>query len=253
MQGMIEVKEYTSGADIIAEGYARRKMLMGTPQREPSRPEPAPLPKPSLKRFSRNMQGRWYEVPREEKQEILVRYFQEGDTYASLTERVTANTEYVVTVGSIAGMRSRVKTGAFADLKFIKRNDGNAARKARAKEKARLAKEEASAAPVVEQQRIKYSADAAEHIEEIIKTMCAYYGIHQALIKGKCMRRKTSFPRYKMMWVAYAATGTSCAEIARQFGGFDRSTVVYGIERMERLLAANDPRVEELRGWLSDD
>lgn len=53
-------------------------------------------------------------------------------------------------------------------------------------------------------------------------------------------------PRQIAMYLAKKLTSRSLPEIGRRFGGFDHSTVIHAVRKIEELLAADDPFVTKL-------
>lgn len=84
----------------------------------------------------------------------------------------------------------------------------------------------------------------------IIRAMCKEYGYTYADIRSDHRRRPICFVRQKMMWVIRQRTQFSYPEIGRKFGGRDHATVIHAVNKIEALIAANDPSVEDLKGWL---
>lgn len=86
----------------------------------------------------------------------------------------------------------------------------------------------------------------------IIKEMCRVYGVSYRDICGDGRTREICFPRQKMMWVVRHRTIFSFPEIGRKFGGRDHTTVLHAVNKIDRLIASNDPSVADLKGWIND-
>ena len=86
----------------------------------------------------------------------------------------------------------------------------------------------------------------------LIKQMCAFYDVSYRDITSERQTRSTAFLRQKMMWVIKNRTPFSYPEIGRKFNR-DHTTVIHGVRKIDRLLAAGDPSVSEIARWLPDD
>jgi hypothetical protein len=86
----------------------------------------------------------------------------------------------------------------------------------------------------------------------IIKEMCREYGVSYHDICSHQRTKKICFPRQKMMWAIRHRTMFSFPEIGRKFGGRDHTTVIHAINKIDRLIASNDPSVADLKGWIND-
>ncbi|MBP5485504.1 MAG: AAA family ATPase [Alphaproteobacteria bacterium] len=89
-------------------------------------------------------------------------------------------------------------------------------------------------------------ADVAEHILAdtlkksrspiaIVKSMCEKLGVSYDAVCGTGRARALVLARQMMMVVLKNATGLSLAEIGQYVGGRDHATVMYGIDRIEKL------------------
>lgn len=86
----------------------------------------------------------------------------------------------------------------------------------------------------------------------LIKRMCEAYGVSYHDICSDHRVRKICFPRQKMMWVVRQRTAFSFPEIGRKFGGRDHTTVLHAVNKIDALIASNDPSVTDLKGWFND-
>lgn len=84
----------------------------------------------------------------------------------------------------------------------------------------------------------------------LIKEMCAAYGYSYDEICSQRKNRPLALARQKMMWVVKQLTLFSYPEIGRKFGGRDHTTAIHAIKKIDALIAANDPSVADLKGWL---
>lgn len=84
----------------------------------------------------------------------------------------------------------------------------------------------------------------------IIREMCRHYGVTYEDI---CSQRRTDalvLVRQKIAWVLRKRTHYSYPEIGRKLGGRDHTTILHAERKIDRLIAAGDPRVAELEQWL---
>ena len=80
---------------------------------------------------------------------------------------------------------------------------------------------------------------------ESIKTTCDYYNIRQADITGASRARAVARPRQMAMYLSKALTTRSYPEIARKLGGRDHTTVLYGVRKIEELMAVDSQIAED--------
>ncbi|MCF8121733.1 MAG: chromosomal replication initiator protein DnaA, partial [Desulfarculaceae bacterium] len=88
---------------------------------------------------------------------------------------------------------------------------------------------------------------ASEHlvgVEDVLRVVAAHYGIRPADIKSARKSRDISRPRQVAMYLARRLTKASFPEIGQALGGKDHSTVVKGVQRVEKLLA-QDPELAD--------
>jgi len=62
--------------------------------------------------------------------------------------------------------------------------------------------------------------------QQIIDTVCDYFGITPEYITTKCRKREYIIPRHLCMYFLYNNTGTSLAHIGELMGGYDHTTVI---------------------------
>jgi chromosomal replication initiator protein len=70
--------------------------------------------------------------------------------------------------------------------------------------------------------------------DRVIDTVIDYYRVSREEIAGKGRRRDIVVPRQVAMYLIRSETGSSLVEIGNSLGGRDHSTIVHGIEKVER-------------------
>lgn len=83
-------------------------------------------------------------------------------------------------------------------------------------------------------------------IEDIQDIVSEHYGIRRIEMQSARKNRDVVRPRQIAMYLSKQMTARSLPEIGRKFGGRDHSTVIYGIRRIEELLAKDAFFREEL-------
>ncbi len=76
-------------------------------------------------------------------------------------------------------------------------------------------------------------------IENIQKTICNYYHLDLAELLSKKRNKQLVYPRQIAMYLCRKMTDASLPIIGDQFGGRDHTTVMHGIEKIEKELATN--------------
>lgn len=89
------------------------------------------------------------------------------------------------------------------------------------------------------------STDRKVTLDQIIKTTCEYYNIRQADITGSSRARAVARPRQMAMYLSKSLTTRSYPEIARKLGGRDHTTVLYGVRKIEELMAVDSQIAED--------
>ena len=89
------------------------------------------------------------------------------------------------------------------------------------------------------------SSDRKVTLDQIIKTTCDYYNIRQADITGTSRARAVARPRQMAMYLSKTLTSRSYPEIARKLGGRDHTTVLYGVRKIEELMAVDSQIAED--------
>jgi chromosomal replication initiator protein len=89
------------------------------------------------------------------------------------------------------------------------------------------------------------STDRKVTLDQIIKTTCEYYNIRQADITGASRARAVARPRQMAMYLSKTLTTRSYPEIARKLGGRDHTTVLYGVRKIEEMMAVDSQIAED--------
>jgi chromosomal replication initiator protein len=72
--------------------------------------------------------------------------------------------------------------------------------------------------------------------ESVITAVAAHYGVTLEAMRGRSRSKEIVGPRQMAMYLVREETGASLTEIGEQLGGRDHTTVMHGIEKIERLL-----------------
>jgi chromosomal replication initiator protein len=83
---------------------------------------------------------------------------------------------------------------------------------------------------------------------EIIKFVARHYGLKVGEIKSKSNAKPIAFPRQVAMYLCKQLTDLSYPEIGRQFNDKHHSTVMYSVDKIEQLRAANPELAKTLEG-----
>ncbi|MBU1277342.1 MAG: chromosomal replication initiator protein DnaA [Proteobacteria bacterium] len=84
-------------------------------------------------------------------------------------------------------------------------------------------------------------------VDDVLRAVAAHYGIRPADIKSSRKSRDISRPRQVAMYLARRLTNASFPDIGQALGGKDHSTVVKGVQRVEKLLAQDPELADTLR------
>ncbi|MEM6961244.1 MAG: chromosomal replication initiator protein DnaA [Myxococcota bacterium] len=82
----------------------------------------------------------------------------------------------------------------------------------------------------------KTSPDKAIGVDDIQRTVCDYFGIRMADLKGRRRHRAVSFPRALAMYVSRSRLGCSFPDLGDRFGGKDHTTVMSAYRKISRLV-----------------
>ena len=89
------------------------------------------------------------------------------------------------------------------------------------------------------------ASDRKVTMDEIIKKTCEYYRIKQGDLVGPSRARSVARPRQMAMYLCKKLTPRSLPEIARRIGGRDHTTVLYGVRKIEELIAVDSQIAED--------
>ena len=87
--------------------------------------------------------------------------------------------------------------------------------------------------------------------ELIVRTVCRYYGIEEALLQSPQRSRNISTPRQITMYLLRHLTTASYDQIAKLFCR-DRATVIHGVRQVEKELQLKDSRIDSVLQDLKD-
>jgi chromosomal replication initiator protein len=90
------------------------------------------------------------------------------------------------------------------------------------------------------------SSDRKVTIEEIQKAVAEHYNIRFADMHSQRRSRGVVRPRQIAMYLSKQLTSASYQEIGRKFGGRDHTTIMHGIQTIERLLTMEQPLSEDM-------
>ncbi len=82
-------------------------------------------------------------------------------------------------------------------------------------------------------------------VDQIQRTLCAYYNLKLNEIKSRNNSQRIAFPRQVAMFLCKQMTDCSLPEIGRRFGGKHHSTVIHAIQKIE-IRRKKDPEFERL-------
>jgi chromosomal replication initiator protein len=85
---------------------------------------------------------------------------------------------------------------------------------------------------------------------EIIKLVARHYGLKVGEIKSKSNSKQIAFPRQIAMYLCTQLTDLSYPEIGRQFNDKHHSTVMYSVDKIEQLRAANPELARTLESMI---
>jgi chromosomal replication initiator protein len=82
--------------------------------------------------------------------------------------------------------------------------------------------------------------------DQIIETVCDFYGIKPTQMKGKKRDAHLVRPRHVCMYLLKEDGGLTFAEIGNVLGGRDHTTIMHAVEKIENLLANSENTQEEI-------
>jgi chromosomal replication initiator protein len=68
----------------------------------------------------------------------------------------------------------------------------------------------------------------------VIDAVCRYYKVDARALRDKVRNKDIVLPRQVAMYLMRHKTEASLVDIGRELGGRDHSTVLYGVERIEK-------------------
>lgn len=86
------------------------------------------------------------------------------------------------------------------------------------------------------------------HSEDIISTICNYYQIKSTLLKGPKRDASLVKARQITMYLLYKELGLTYVEVGNLLGGRDHTTVMYGVEKMKKMIVENQTLSGEIMG-----
>ncbi len=85
--------------------------------------------------------------------------------------------------------------------------------------------------------------------EDILRVVTEHFGVKQSDLQSRKRTNAIAFPRQVGMYLARKVTRLSLEEIGGFFGGRDHSTVLYGVQKIEKLVS-EDPSIRDLAAEL---
>jgi len=89
------------------------------------------------------------------------------------------------------------------------------------------------------------ATDRKVTMDQIVKKICEYYNIKQGDLLGASRVRSVARPRQMAMYLCKKLTRRSLPEIARKIGGRDHTTILYGVRKIEELIAIDSQIAED--------
>ncbi|MEM7722230.1 MAG: chromosomal replication initiator protein DnaA [Pseudomonadota bacterium] len=89
------------------------------------------------------------------------------------------------------------------------------------------------------------ATDKKVTMDEIIKKTCEYYNVKQSDLIGSSRARAVARPRQMAMYMCKKLTRRSLPEIARRIGDRDHTTILYGVRKIEELIAIDSQIAED--------
>jgi hypothetical protein len=246
--GLIEVKTYTSAAQIHADAIARRARLWGKPAVHNL------LAVPPVEEKTDALKVDWSKLPIHTRCKMMLDNYVVGDTYKTLADRINRKHGTDATRCALAGLRDRNKD-VLSKIEFNSKGIGKLPWKKPPPPKPVPTPEDCAEAVdrsgliIVTEDEQPYRRVFAE---KLINEMCAAYRVDRSEITSRRRDSETALYRQKMMWVVKKLTPLTYPHIGRKFGGRDHTTVIHAIRKIDALIASNDPRVADLKGWLND-
>ncbi len=77
-------------------------------------------------------------------------------------------------------------------------------------------------------------------VEQIVKTVCEYFGLKMQDIKARKRTKEIALPRQIAMYLSKQLTEGSLSDIGKNIGGKDHATVIYACKQIEERRAKDD-------------
>ncbi|HYE23030.1 MAG TPA: helix-turn-helix domain-containing protein [Candidatus Paceibacterota bacterium] len=86
----------------------------------------------------------------------------------------------------------------------------------------------------------------------LLRLVCAEFGIEESELCGESRVRKIARPRQVLMYLAHFDARKSYPWIGARIGGRDHTTALHGKRKIEELLAAGDTAIRESIGRIQE-
>lgn len=195
----------------------------------------------------------WSALSVRAKCQIVLDNYIDGDTYQRLADRINEKENTNATNCALAGLVYRNKE-AFAGVHFNSKGGGSKPRNCLPISKPLPTQDACAEAVARSTVIVKPEGERPQRrvfAERLMNAMCDAYDVPKLEILSRRRDRKTAFHRQKMIWVVKRLTPLSYSHIGRKFGGRDHTTVMHSIQKIDALIASNDPSVGDLKGWVS--
>ena len=95
-------------------------------------------------------------------------------------------------------------------------------------------------------QKIKSETNKAINLNQILKTVCNYYSVKTADIKGPRRNKELVIPRQITMYLIQELTKTPLVSIGEFLGGRDHTTIMHGVGKIEKDILNQDKMREDV-------
>jgi hypothetical protein len=89
-------------------------------------------------------------------------------------------------------------------------------------------------------------------LPKFVEIMARNYRFSVREIKGPYKEAELTLVRQKIAWLTKRKFPKHHMAVLARSLGRDRSTIIHSINKIEALIASNDPSVADLKGWLND-
>lgn len=86
------------------------------------------------------------------------------------------------------------------------------------------------------------------HTEDVIKSVCSFYGVKPTQLKGPRRTSSLVHARQVCMYLLKKELHLPLVEIGNTLGGRDHTTILHGVSKIEHLISSRKNLQEELRG-----